>query len=384
MTDTPQAAAEIPAETPQPADTPTPAEPTLAAERASATPGVTPEPSGPVDVYLGPPDAAGRQLLRFIDVEQRGVSAQMLTRIAGGRAVLAGQFVYYLTAGTNLPQRVGVQGTIEPLSFAYPPIGASTYDLLPSANGKWLAWASMGEDRSSYQIGHAAWDATRAQIAAKGTLELGTRIELVRVANDGETLFYALRPPDLADEAQFDAYYELFALDVQSGQTQRLPGEPGCGEGRACDAHISIDGTLLARTLPPQVSAAPVVVTNLVGGNVLARFEPDVAGTAGFELGYPFFTPDGELIYQVAAGIPEGASYRLVWANIVTGEQRLIAYLETTRHRPLAWDEDGEVLLTTREPDRYDTWRIDLRDGSVRQVSSMMFLGRILPPSGPS
>jgi|SRR5439155_20268489 len=149
-----------------------------------------------------------------------------------------------------------------------------------------------------------------------------------------------------------------------------------------CDAHISPDGAFLIRTLPPTRYRQPIVVTNLVTGVVLRQFSPpDESTIFAVDLGFPFLTPGGEIIYEEAYGPASMESYRLICANIVTGEQRVIAELGPDKYRPLGWAADGKTLLTTREPNAYDTWQINIETGAMQQIAGMLFLGHIEEPA---
>jgi hypothetical protein len=126
----------------------------------------------------------------------------------------------------------------------------------------------------------------------------------------------------------FNSRYDLYMLEVATSRVVHLPGEPACGEALVCDAHISGDGAYLVRTLPSSTSDRPVVVINLTTGGIVAQFEPvAIPAGAAFEIGYPFLTPGGELIYEQAYGPLGLEQYQLVWANLVTGEQRILADL---------------------------------------------------------
>lgn len=375
-----------PSSTPTVTASPVPTSTALpATPEATASPTPIPELPGSFDAYLSAPDGAGEQLLRFFSNESGQLVTEVSIRPDDGRAVKAGQYVYFHARGSRAPQRVTSAGYVQPVLFAEPLNGATDYQLLPSANGAWLAWVSVGADRSSYILELARADGSERRMVATGDMERGAELDLIRVTNDGQAVFFSLRPPNVPDDTPFHARHDIYQLNVGNGTLRRLPGEPACGEDRACDAHISPDGAYLARTLPPISAPAPVVVTNLFTDTVIGRFAPgDVTPLPAYTVGYPMFTPGGELIYTAGTGGPELTTYFLVWANIVTGQQRIIAELGGTRHRPLGWTGEGFVLLTTREPDFYDTWQIDLRDGTIRQIASMLYLGTVeVPASAP-
>ncbi len=372
-----------PSSTPSPIHTVTPTLPPTATPTASPTPEPTPVPplAGSFDVYLSAPNEDGEQELIWIDVNARRIVTRVTIRTDNGYAIRAGPYVYFQQAGTHRPYRVNTAGFVEPLTFAFPPAGVGDYQLLPSANGDWLAWLSTDRAGTYYEIHHADREGSNVRLIARGEMEAASTITLVRLSNDGRMLFYALQPPNITDVTLFGARYDLYGVNTDTGALTHLPGEPACGPDQLCDGHISPDGAYLARTLPSTQAAAPVVVTNLVTSQVIARYTPQGIPVGSiYEVGYPFFTPSGDLIYFEAVGAAGAERYVLVLAGIVTGEQRIIAHLGRNRHRPLGWTSEGFVLLTTREPALYDTWQIDLRDGTVRQISPLLFLGHIEQP----
>ncbi len=339
---------------------------------------------GSFDVYLSAPDDRGDQLLRWVSTVTGEKVTEITIRTDDGQAVRAGQFVYFLQPGTRIPQRANTAGAVQPVTFASPPPGTAYYQFLPSATGQFAAWIAV-DAAGSYTISVAGTDGSNARPVSSAALQAGERITLLRVSNDGRRIFYDRRPAGLTHQTLFSGRYDLYVVDTDSRLVTQLPGEPACGEALLCDAHISADGAYLVRTLPADRFQQPVVVTNLVSSVVLAYFEP-IPAPSGFitEVGYPYFTPGGELIYLDAYGPTGLETYRLQWANIVTGEQRMIAELGRDRHRPLGWAANGGRLLTTREPGLYDTWQINVEDGSMRQIAAMLFLGHIdEPPPAP-
>lgn len=357
-----------------PTSMPTPA-PT---ETLALTPTAIPPLPGSFDVYLSAPDEDGQQTLVWIDIATGAVAARATIATDDGYAIRAGQYVYFHAYSTRYPQRANTAGAIETVRFALPPAGAEHYQLLPSANGQWLAWASTGRGGTYYEISLAAQDGSGVRVVLRGETASGTTLTLIRVTNDGRQVFFSLQPEDVTDTTLFNARYDLHVVDTLTGTDTRLLGEPACGVSLVCDGHISPDGAYLARTLPPADTAEPVIVTNLVSGQVIGHFAPlQVPPGSAYEVGYPYFTPSGDLIYTEAIGAPGLENYLLVHANLVTGEQRVIADLGQRRHRPLGWTGEGFVLLTTREPGAYDTWQIDIRSGVVRQIASLLYLGHI-------
>lgn len=355
---------------------------TPAVTEVTATPlpsGLPPLP-GSFDVYLGAPAGDGTQFLRWMSTSTTQKVSEIAIKTRDGRAIRAGEYVYWVDAD-NQPMRANTAGSVEVLEFARPAGGAAKYQLLPSATGGFLAWLSVALDGVAYSIYVASSDGNSVSQAATGQLDPGTDIELIRLTNDGGRLFYDIRPAQPALSTLFNPRHDLYAIILNTGEVTRLVGEPACGENAVCDGYISPDGSYLARTLPPDVAAASMVVTNLDTKHAVARFEAlGVPTGAAYQIGYPFFSPGGQLVYMVAYGAPGLESYHLVLANLVTGEQTLVAEFGPDRHRPLGWTADGGWLLTTREPGLYDTWQINIETGEMRRIAGLMFLGHIEVP----
>lgn len=349
----------------------------------STTPAVppdTPPRKGSFDVYLGAPDDSGLQALRWVSTSTGETVTEIKIRADDQNVVRAGQYVYFHAPGTRQPQRANTAGAIQPVTFADPPFGVRYYQFLPSATGNFVAWVSV-DSASVFRISLAAFDGAGVQQISGDTLLPGETIRLLRVSNNGRRIFYDRRPASLTHQTVFNPRYDLYMVEAATGQVVHLPGEPACGQALLCDAHVSADGAYLVRTLPPATSNQPVVITNLVSGGLVGQFRPvGISSGAAFEVGYPYFTPGGELIYMQAQGAVGLQEYQLIWANLVTGEQRVVAVLGHERHRPLGWAADGVTLLTTREPDLYDTWQINVESGAIRQIAGMLFLGHIEEP----
>ncbi|NDJ35524.1 MAG: hypothetical protein GYB64_12735, partial [Chloroflexi bacterium] len=372
--------------TPLPSPTPLDDEETAAApDDTTPAPQPTDIPSdaapipGTFDVYIGAPDESGSQLLRWVE----GASSRKITEISvqtgEQSAVRAGEYVYYVDPASGDPIRVNTAGAESVVDFAAPPADASAYQLLPSATGRFLGWLVREPDGTAV-ISLAAADGTDARTIAEIEAEPDTAIQLIRVSNDGSQVFFDRRPADITDGEIFIGYHEIHIIDAASGEVSVAPGEPACGEDRACGGRVSPDGAYMVRTLPPARSGTPIIVTNLINGSNIARFDtPTVPAGARYEIGDPFFTPTpgGSLIYIIGYGAPGLENYQIVFANLVTGEQELVTDLGADRLRPLGWTAGGSILLAHRDTE-YDTWQLTVEDGSRRQIAGLLFLGTIV------
>ncbi|NDJ52122.1 MAG: hypothetical protein GYB68_03435 [Chloroflexi bacterium] len=349
---------------------------TAGSATVTAVPADAPAIPGRFDVYLGEPDDNNRQVLRWVDTDSGESITEILIVTDDGQAVRGGDTVYYLAPGTRQPMQANTAGAVQTLEFAAPPPSSTDYELLPAANGAYLAWLVVEDLTFRILVADAQGDVVTT--AAEGAMAEGESISLVRLANDGQRVFYERRPDGITYQSIFRERYALFLADLVTGRALRLPGEPACGEVFVCDAHISPDGSVLVRTLPPSVSSAPIIVTNLDSNSVILQQAPtDVPSGAAYNVGYPLFTPGGELVYVLAFGAPGLESFRLMRSNLSNGQQQIVANLGSERHRPLGWAGDGVTLLTTREPAFYDTWQINIETGALRQIAGMRWLGTI-------
>lgn len=368
---------EVPTETVEPTLTASPA-PTLT-ETAQPSPSpVMIEPLlGTFDVYVGASAGeAGEQLIRWVDVGTGRTVTERSVLIKPESVNRAGERITYVTPA-DIPVRMNSAGDQEQLLYAAPVGPHDYYEFLPSANGRFYAWVWGVIADGSYAIGFAYQDGSIAGVIHSGQAEPGSQVNLLRTTNDGLSVFYDLIGPDVRPAAALGGVYEIHQLSVASGAESALAGEPACAN-RFCPAHISPDGAYLARGYAVFETSQPLIVYNLVSGNVLTRFAiPRELQGRVLSIGYPVFTPGGELVYVVELGPLGGETYELVFANIVTGEQKVIARFLSTLYTPLGWTANARAILMTRA-DAYEAWQIPL-DGSAApaQIAGMRFIATI-------
>ncbi|MCI0366641.1 MAG: hypothetical protein L0219_22480, partial [Phycisphaerales bacterium] len=225
----------------------------------TATVEATPNPPrlGSFDVYLGAPDEDGRQKVQWIEEESGVAVTEVTIRAQDKQAVRAGQYIYFVAAGTNHLMRINTGGGMQVVSFASPPPDAAFYDFALSANGNFLAWAIVNPS-GEYSLHFSDSEGALNRVLISGTAAVGDQLHVLRVSNDGRKVFYDYRPTTITHQSLFRGMYNLSVIDVATGQSTPLPGEPACGEIFVCDAHISPDGAFLIRTLPPARFRQPI------------------------------------------------------------------------------------------------------------------------------
>ncbi|MCB9450569.1 MAG: hypothetical protein H6672_03975 [Anaerolineaceae bacterium] len=203
----------------------------------------------------------------------------------------------------------------------------------------------------------------------------GLRALPVAFSPDGSTLYLDFQPDGISDLTPFQQYAALVGLDIESGAWDYLPGEPGC----FCGAGFG-SGLLLRLGLTADLSGFDLQVHTLPGG--LEQIIPAL-DLPGYTQGGDFLvSPDASravyLLGQIKDfGQPDQSlRTRLITVNLQTMTQTDFALPTGTLLRPIAWTEDhSTVLLVARQSD--GTWKFDLNDQTLEQVSSAAYLGTL-------
>ena len=192
--------------------------------------------------------------------------------------------------------------------------------------------------------------------------------------NEEKSILYMDYQPDtIGDLTPFRQYAGLFALDLVSGSSNSLPGEPGCfcGAGIGADTFLRLTladsgFNLRIRSLTNSTEATLTPINNFTqGGDVL-------------------IAPDGNrAVYALAQitgfGTPaQSVQTVIVLVDLLNLSQRALAPPVDRLLRPILWTEDDSAVLFA-DPQAQTTWKAMVRDGSFEQVASGLYLGTIVP-----
>ncbi|MBI1259173.1 MAG: hypothetical protein GC204_17015 [Chloroflexi bacterium] len=190
---------------------------------------------------------------------------------------------------------------------------------------------------------------------------------------DKSILYMDYQPDTIGDLTPFRQYAGLFALDLVSGSTNSLPGEPGC----FCGAGIGGD-TFLRLTLAD--SGFNLRIRSLTNSTE-ATLAPINDYTQGGDV---LIAPDGNrAVYALAQitgfGTPaQTVQTVIVLVDLLNLSQRALAPPVNRLLRPILWTEDDSAVLFA-DPQSQTTWKAMVRDSSIEQVASGIYLGTLVP-----
>ncbi|MBZ0298117.1 MAG: hypothetical protein K8J31_00140, partial [Anaerolineae bacterium] len=203
------------------------------------------------------------------------------------------------------------------------------------------------------------------------------RVLPVAFSADHRRLYMDYQPDSIGAVTPFQQYAGLFQLDLESGETSLLPGEPGC----FCGAGLG-PGLLLRLDLADNLSGFDVVVMNLA-----AETSERIAavGLANYtQAGGVLIAPDStRALYALAQVSDFGGANQLVRTVFVQVD--LVKRLQTRLSQPLTslivpveWTEDhAAVILASADPEQDGTWKLNLDEGRTLKVSDATYLGTL-------
>jgi hypothetical protein len=239
-----------------------------------------------------------------------------------------------------------------------------------------LAWTLTGGENGLTTITTVAnLDGTNPQqVLVDGPRE-GIRALPVAFNADKTVLYMDFQPDGIADFTPFPQYAGLFALDLDTGQWERLPGEPGCFCGAGFGTELA-----LRLVVSQDLSGFDVRLINPTGN--VQQTIPALGLRNYTQAGNVVISPDGtKAVYALAQirdfGKPD-QSTQTVFALVDLEAMTQTALTEpiTTFVEPLAWTEDNTaILLTSRQRD--GTWKISLSDGVLTKIAEATYLGTV-------
>ncbi len=308
--------------------------------------------------------------LTFIDILNG--SAQT-TLVNGERFSVTGSSVIFFDRDSRRVMVASPDGELRPHPFIQPSEGASRIDWMASHEGQMIAWTETRGAPTALTTTTwvAALDGAGArQVFSDGPRD-GIRAYPVAFNDDLSLLYMDYQPNTIGDLTPFRQYAGLFMLDLNSGETSALPGEPGCFCGAGIDAGMFLRLTVAnggfnlrirslrngAETLLPPVNSFTQ------GGDVL-------------------IAPDGRhAVYALAQISGFGTAAQSVQTVIVLVDltnlsQRPLGAPAERLLRPLAWTEDDSAILFA-DVQAQTTWKAAVSDGALVQVANGVYLGTL-------
>ena len=334
---------------------------------------------GSFDVFYSANVVKGKTGLFFVDA-RTGLSNSVA--INGEQYTALTNGVLFRESDSHLIKIAYPDGRIELYTPMQPSGPNLRLEWAVSQNRKWIVWTTSRTEGQSligdtYLLPVGGQD--KRQVLHSSSTNGVVTIPLA-VTNDGSAIFYTRQgDPDPNAYQLFPAVADAYKLDVESGQSAQMPGEPKC----ACAAAFSADGKQFLRLETPDNQQGfnarlwdlTIKTDQLIGAPL------QNAASAFRQAGYMLFSPDGRLaVYTAAHGIPPTKNsperYFIVLVDVERREQRILTDPLISALRPVAFKSDNSAVLlagTTKD----GTYKVTLQDGDFLQVSAYSFLGTI-------
>ncbi len=265
-------------------------------------------------------------------------------------------------------------GALSQHPFIQPDQGVSRIDWNLSHDEQTIAWTETSGDPSALMT--TTWVAEIDGVDARQVFTDGPRNGIraypVAFSPDKATLYMDYQPNTIGDLTPFRQYAGLFALDLFSGETGELPGEPGCFCGGGIGADMFLRLTLadsgynlrIRNLSNDSETLLPPVNSDTQGGDVL-------------------IAPDGNrAVYALARISGFGTAAQSVQTTIVLVDllsltQQPLGAAQDRLLRPILWTEDDSAVLFV-DPQAQTTWKATIRDGTFEQVADGIYLGTLV------
>lgn len=308
--------------------------------------------------------------LTFIDLltgETRSAS------VNGERFVVVGNSVMFYDRTSRRVMLAAPNGSLRAHPFIQPTDPATRVDWHVAHDGQRVAWTETSGAPTALTTTTwvAALDGTdKREVFSDGPRD-GIRAYPVAFNDDHTVLYMDYQPNTLGDLTPFRQYAGLFALDLASGETTSLPGEPGCFCGAGIDAGMFLRLTaanggfnLRIYNLRDQSERLLTPVNNFTqGGDVL-------------------IAPDGtRAVYALAQISGFGTANQsiqtvIVLVDLLNMTQQTLGAPSDRLLRPILWTEDDSAILLA-DPQAQTTWKATVRDGALEQIANGIYLGTV-------
>ncbi len=318
-------------------------------------------------------DRLGTDRLQFVD----SLTGDVLPVDVNGRQYTPiGRAVMFFDVTTNRVMLATSDGTIRPHPFIQPGVNTQRIDWIIS--GETIAWTrtdatEMGSLTTRTSVADLNGVAVR-EVLVDGPRD-GIRVLPVAFSKDMTRLYMDYQPATVGELSPFQQYAGLFALDLDGGEAELLPEEPGCFCGAAFGAGLFVRLDLTEDQLGYDVN-----IYNLAGE--VEHSIPALSLEGYTQAGGLTLSPDGSrAIYALAqirdfGGLNQSVRTVFVLINLDSMTQAALTDPITTFVQAVEWTEDSSALIFT-SPDRNGTWKINLTDGRLSLVASANYLGTL-------
>ncbi|MCL4251739.1 MAG: hypothetical protein KJ065_26540 [Anaerolineae bacterium] len=331
-----------------------------------------PETLHPRQVFLQRDPDTGVSRLLFLDLL---TGDAWPVNVAGERFTVTPNGVMFYAPGDDRVKLVMPDGRISDHPFIQPGPNTRRIDWVLDSDSQQIAWTHTegvpGTMTTVTQV--ANLDGSNVdEVLIDGPRD-GIRAMPVAFSHDRQSLYMDFQPDSVGDYTTFRQYAGLFSVDLESGETQLLPGEPGC----FCGAGLG-SGWFLRLALTPDALSFDLDAHELDQG--INATVPSLRLADFTQGGDILISADGtRAIYALAQIRGFGTPGQIVQAVLVLVDlqaltQRVLGRDVDFLLHPVAWTEDNSAVILT-SPSRPGTWKIDVDGGSLAQIASVTYLG---------
>jgi hypothetical protein len=299
--------------------------------------------------------------------------------VFGERYTPAGTGVMFYDPANDRVMLATPNGRVREHPFIQPGGGTRRVDWLVSPDRSTLVWTLTNGDSASALTTIttvANIDGTNPRQALVDGPREGIRALPVAFSADNAVLYMDFQPDGIGALTPFRQYAGLFAVNLETGEQDYLPEEPGCFCGAAIEA-----GLFLRLSLTEDLSGFDTLVYNLAGQ--VEQTIPALSLPNYTQAGDVLIAPDGtRAVYALAQVRGFGSaneSVRTVFALVNLEDMTQTALTEpiTTYVQPVAWTEDNSAVIFT-SPEQDGTWKVTLSDGTLDKVAEVTYVGELV------
>jgi hypothetical protein len=317
-------------------------------------------------------DGVGTNRIIFLDLL---TGEQQTVDLYGERYTVTPDGVLFYAPGENRVRVLTPAGDVRDHPFVQPRGTTRRVDWLLDSDAQSIVWTLTegvpGVLTTVTQI--ASYDGSDRRAMLTDGPRNGIRAMPVAFSADRSELYMDYQPDTIGDYTTFRQYAGLFAVDLDSGATRALPGEPGC----FCGAGLGSDW-FLRLALTSDLGGFDLQARQLERG--IEQTLPSLPLADYTQGGDILISPDGLFaIYALAQvrnfGTPDQRVQSiLVLVDLNALTQAALGEAVDFLLRPVAWTEaDNAVLLTSPQID--GTWKISLPDGDLQRIADATYLG---------
>jgi len=325
-------------------------------------------------------DATGLDRLLFVDM-LTGETTDVT--VYGERYTIYDQAVLFFDYADRQVRLALPDGTLQDHPFIQMRADNQRVDWVVSDDRNQIAWTFTGTDAQS------RLETTTFISDVNGTTvrqiytdvdENNRSVRALPVALDAQNnrLYMDLQPDRISEFTPFKLYAQLFAVDLDTGETTTLPGEAGrC----LCGADVQRN-TFIRPILTDDLEAYDITLHDLGAG--VNEVLPALRFPTRYETGDIIIAPDGNrAIYTLSSiedfGQPtQSISTRFILIDLnARTHQPLIQQPIRTFVIPMGWSDDSSAVLLTN-PNQDGTWKISIADGRLERIADAMYIGHLL------